>query len=128
MVKENIGREVQDFRNFFAGEIFLDEKVRKNIVGIEVLYESTFSCSFMIICHYCDPHFFICVSEMFLRSPKSKDGWSGPGSSGCFAEPPPSLEEGLPWQHQGGGLYFGRGLCDWTCMAGKVIDMESVLV
>uniref|UniRef100_A0A3B3SPM2 Peroxiredoxin-like 2A n=1 Tax=Paramormyrops kingsleyae TaxID=1676925 RepID=A0A3B3SPM2_9TELE len=26
VVKENIGREVQDFRNFFAGEIFLDEK------------------------------------------------------------------------------------------------------
>ncbi|KAJ8416147.1 hypothetical protein AAFF_G00381690 [Aldrovandia affinis] len=28
MVKENIGTEVRDFRPYFAGEIFLDEKKR----------------------------------------------------------------------------------------------------
>lgn len=38
VVKENLGTEVDDFKPYFAGDVFLDEKVREPVVHVIQFY------------------------------------------------------------------------------------------
>lgn len=47
VVKEDIGTEIQDFRPHFAGDVFLDEKVRNPVVHSSFIHTSKFYVFFV---------------------------------------------------------------------------------
>lgn len=148
MVKEDVGTEVQNFRPYFKGEIFLDKKVpffvliTGNSCGLlwnskQTLLKPVLSC---VISHCVrtkvifDQNCFSSAwpfkgfmrffAEALLWTPWEEDGSVGIPPSWGVDERPEGLSEGLHGKCFGRGICSWWSLCDWKRRAGKSLSIS----
>lgn len=115
VVKENLGKELDCFKKFFSGKVYLDQKV--------CFHQNT---SFMWIKDKVNYGFFLKIpTEKFLWASTEVDVSLHVPAYWCVEEPLAGLQEGLQGKPKRGRTCPRWGFCHWTWRSGR--QLHSII-